>query len=89
MDNKEAIMRIKNHMAVHHMKEGPQCLYITEALQMAINALGTIDQIRWERDIAISQLKELGISFGQKIDGIYLSKDKYEELLTWAISEVD
>ena len=27
---------------------------------------GYIDQIRWERDIAIQQLKELGYSLGEK-----------------------
>ena len=27
------------------------------------------EQIRWERDIAIGQLKELGISLGEKVDG--------------------
>ena len=27
-----------------------------------------IEQLRWERDVAISQLEELGIAFGQKIE---------------------
>lgn len=27
------------------------------------------EQIRWERDIAIGQLKELGLSLGEKVDG--------------------
>ena len=27
---------------------------------------GVYDQVRWERDVAISQLEELGIGFGQK-----------------------
>ena len=39
------------------------------------------DQIKWERDIALGQLEELGISLGQKIDGVYLTKEKYDELL--------
>ena len=46
-----------------------------EALQMAISALERIEglegaskQFMWERDIAISQLKELGYGFGQKIE---------------------
>lgn len=39
------------------------------------------DQIKWERDIALEQLEELGISLGQKIDGVYLTKEKYDELL--------
>lgn len=27
-----------------------------------------IEQLRWERDVAISQLEELGIGFGEKIE---------------------
>lgn len=80
MDIIEAKRRIVDHMIVHHMEEEPHCHYITEALHMALNALGAIDQIRWERDIAIEQLEELGIGFGEKIDGIYLNKEEYEKL---------
>ena len=39
MKTDEAIRRIKEHMIVHHMAEEPYCYFITEALQMAINAL--------------------------------------------------
>lgn len=31
---------------------------------------GVVDQIRWERDIALSQLKEIGKGFGEKMDDI-------------------
>ena len=41
---------------------------------------GLIGQYRWERDIAINQLEQLGIGFGQNIDGIYLTKEEYERL---------
>jgi hypothetical protein len=41
------------------------------------------EQYKWERDIAIGQLEELGLSFGQKVDGVYLTKEKYEELLEY------
>ena len=27
-----------------------------------------VEQLRWERDVAISQLEELGIGFGEKIE---------------------
>lgn len=83
MDTKEAIKRIKNHMEVHHMKESPHCEYITEALGVAINVLGAFEQIMWERNIAIEQLEELGISFGQKIDGVYLTKEEHDKLLEY------
>ena len=38
------------------------------AFDMATNALGAIDQIQWERDIAIQQLNDLGYGFGEKVD---------------------
>lgn len=41
------------------------------------------EQYKWERDIAIEQLAELGIGFGQKIDGVYLSMEDYENLLEY------
>ena len=44
---------------------------------------GLFEQYKWERDVTISQLEELGISFGQKIDGVYLTKEEYEELLDY------
>ena len=38
-----------------------------EALEMAKMCLGSIQQIQWERDVAIKQLNELGYEFGEKI----------------------
>ena len=40
---------------------------IEEAVTMACNALATIDQITWERDMAISQLRKLGYSLGERL----------------------
>lgn len=39
----------------------------SQALDHAINCVGAIEQIKWERDIAIQQLNELGYQFGEKI----------------------
>ena len=44
---------------------------------------GLFEQYKWERDIAIKQLEELGISFGQKIDGVYMTKEEYEKLVEY------
>lgn len=44
---------------------------------------GILNQLRWELDVAIDQLKQLGIGFGEKIDGKYLTKEEYEELLEY------
>ena len=39
MDNQEAIIRIKEHNRVHSIKEYPFAIKITEALDMAVEAL--------------------------------------------------
>lgn len=39
---------------------------LNEALNIAMQTLGAIDQIQWERDTAIAQLKDLGYSLGEK-----------------------
>lgn len=39
MDTKEAIRRIKQHNRIHFAKEYPKAILITEALDMAIEAL--------------------------------------------------
>lgn len=44
---------------------------------------GLFEQYKWERDVAISQLEELGIGFGRKIDGVYLTKEEHEKLLEY------
>ena len=38
-----------------------------QAIDHAINCVGAIEQIKWERDIAIQQLNELGYDLGEKI----------------------
>ena len=40
---------------------------VVQALTHAINCVGAIEQIKWERDMAIQQLNELGYQFGEKI----------------------
>lgn len=37
-----------------------------QALEMAVNAIAVYVQYKWERDIALSQLEEYGIGFGEK-----------------------
>ena len=53
------------------------------SLDKAITGLKVVEQCRWERDIATEQLHELGLGLGQKVDGVYLSKEKYEALLEY------
>lgn len=46
-------------------------------------SVGCLEQFKWERDIALQQLEELGLGLGQIIDGKYLSKEEYEKLLEY------
>ena len=66
--------------AINTLKNNNQ--YATaKATRIAFDALLCVDQYRWERDIALGQLEELGIGFGQKIDGVYLTKEEHEKLI--------
>lgn len=77
----EDIQEFKNN-AVKILERNTQ--YATaNAVKQAFSALVILDQIRWERDIAIEQLAELGLSLGQIIDGKYLSKEEYNKLLEY------
>ena len=44
---------------------------------------GLYDQIKWERDIALEQLEDLGLCLGQKIEGYYISEDEYDKLIEY------
>lgn len=77
----EDIQEFKNN-AIKILERNTQ--YATaNAVKQAFSALVVLDQIRWERDIAIEQLAELGLSLGQIIDGKYLSKEEYNKLLEY------
>lgn len=52
-----------------------------DALHLGSIALRTVDRSRWERDIATEQLETLGLTLGQKIDGVYISNEEYRKLL--------
>ena len=53
---------------------------LQEALDHAINCVGAIEQIKWERDIAISQLNELGLDLGQKTDEVQRAIQHFNNL---------
>lgn len=76
--------------AIKHIESQLECGYIDlsevhdkneiEVIKHAMSAMFAIEQIRWERDIAIAQLDELCLSLGQEIDGVYLTKEEYDDL---------
>ena len=77
----EDIQEFKNN-AVKILERNTQ--YATaNAVKIAFSALVALEQIRWERDIAIEQLTELGLGLGQIIDGKYLTKEEYNKLLEY------
>ena len=59
------------------------CARIADVPDADVVSRGLFDQYKWERDVAIEQLEKLGLGFGQKIDGVYLTKEEYEKLLEY------
>jgi hypothetical protein len=80
MTNEDIIEYRKN--AIDILKKNDQHA-TAKAVDIAFSSLIVLEQIRWERDIALAQLEELGISFGEKIDGKYLTKEEYNQLLKY------
>ena len=67
MTAKEAMDVIVNHVIPNFDEESLFGSYVVDALNMAVNAVGAIDQIQWERDMAIKQLHDLGYGLGEKV----------------------
>ena len=55
MTNKEAVARIKDHKAVHKMDE-PRAIYISEALDIAIEALEENEKLKQEIEAVKQEL---------------------------------
>lgn len=77
MTNKEANILIKKTIPKGNSAIDIQ---LREALEMATSALTTIDQFKWERDVAIQQLNELGLGFGEKVDDVQKAINVYEKI---------
>ena len=57
---------------------------VTDALALLKESVSqaVVDQIRWERDTVLSQLKEIGKGFGEKMDDIVaLLKEQQHDVL--------
>lgn len=73
MTREKAIEVLKSECYVFNPLNFDRTTLINTALDVAIESLKQpYDQVKWERDIAISQLEELGYSLGEKVeeDGI-------------------
>ena len=50
-----------------------------EAIDMAIESLkkqSIFEQIKWERDVVLEQLEEIGVGLGRKMDDVKLAMEK-------------
>lgn len=68
MTREEAIKVLKSECYVFNPLNFDRTTLINTALDVAVESLRQpYDQILWERNMAISQLEELGYSLGEKI----------------------
>ena len=69
MTREKAIEVIKSECYVFNPLNLDRTTLINTALDVAIESLKQpYDQVKWERDLAISQLEELGYSLGEKVE---------------------
>lgn len=67
MEYKKAKETLKNYL--DKMNKSSWCSKDEKkAMEVAISTLGAINQYKWERDIAVEQLKELGLELGEKCE---------------------
>lgn len=81
---KMAIQALKNHDTYmkYSYEQGKQDALSQEPTSEMVH-VETLHQVMWERDIAIGQLKELGYSFGQKIEPCndVISREAVDDIL--------
>lgn len=68
MNNQEAKKILQRDLAI--LIENKSLPDGIEAMKVAISALDAIEQFRWERDVVIGQLRELGLKLGLKTDDV-------------------
>lgn len=55
-----------------------------EIIKAAMSAFFCIDQYKWERDVVLDQLKQLGLGLGERINGVYIRVTEIpEKHLVW------
>lgn len=72
MTYEEAINELKNNYVITNGTESGKPIF--ESIGLAIEALEKaelFEQIKWERDVALAQLEELGLSLGEKPEDRY------------------
>ena len=59
----------------HDIFKEPVTTYAQLSVE-ALKKLSVYEQVKWERDIAISQLEEIGCGFGRKMDDVKAALEK-------------
>ena len=59
-----------------------------KAVEEAFMSLACLEQHMWERDVAISQLNELGLSLGQNVDNVKVNPSEIDDLFN-IFTEID
>ena len=63
MDIKEAIRRIEEHNRIHFSNEYPRAIFITEALDMAVDSLKNQDKIKKDLKYYLDTNEENGVVY--------------------------
>lgn len=69
-NRKEAIKYIKSQLEDGYIDLGMHDEDELRIIEEAMCALVCLEQYKWERDIAVEQLKEIGIDFGEKVNDV-------------------
>lgn len=83
----EWLLSVVNESSKDEVRDAIQRIENARAVDTVSRSL--FDQYKWERDVAISQLEDLGIGFGQEIDGYYLTSEEYKEMFEYRLMYED
>lgn len=84
---RERTKKFENHAV--KMLEDDGDYATANAVKRAFSAWGCVEQYRWERDMAIEMLDELGLSLGERTDSIYLYEKMLESDNIYIVSSID
>ena len=79
IDADKLIKKIDRYTRTNNVEFNIACKYIIEVVKeqpTAFDVEKAIGQYKWERDIAMYQLEQLGIGFGQKLEDEVIEKVK-------------
>lgn len=79
-----AIKSVKSQLEFGYLDLGCHDEDELNIIKQAMTALGAIGQYKWELNVAVSQLKDLGFQFGQNTKGyVCITQEEYEQLLEY------